>query len=779
MKSIAGGTNTSWYLFKPYQYQILENTHSCGYLQRDPCWGPIKSGRNIEMCCRCVNRTCKEFLSHRREALSEEEYLQFDPSELSCIDEYGYETAKKIGGLFERLPGNCTIESEEEENTKPIVVQRTDEQHIDTSVWEKPVEKPLAEPVIEIEEVDAGSTEDEKTSIFSSFVKAEQADIIEAEPDELIFIDAGPGTGKTYTLIQKLNYMVTEMDVDPESILVLCFTNAAVSVIKERLREFVNTGAHRSLVNIDVRTFHSFSWWLISQANELFSEQGWKSVGLQTLTYDTSLIVAERIMRQYGDTVVEGWSHFIVDEVQDLTNNLAKFVLTIVNTCVRNKCGVTVLGDACQAIYDYTQYDARESFSSDDFYRSLFSVMDGKAKFLFLSKNHRQGKELIEQTQGLRQAILDGDVSRMAEAVCTLAEKIEVEKIPKKTIGQKDLDQLRGKGSICLLFRNNGQTLKMSSDLRKHDVPHTLNVKETDANFAPWIADVFCDYSKPTISFDAFASRFAKSQSDFDADVIWSGINQMLHTDDEVLNVREILDAIAYSRIDAPFFRVNQETDVVVSNIHRAKGKEYDCVVVDQEFVENLKKDGCRADEYKTLYVAITRPRKKLLMADLQGKTALSIIKIFDSNRKRWGQVKNKAIKFFEFSAATDLAPEAFVNANRAAFSGIAVGDALSLVRKIDKNVVSYEIIHEDSEAVIGEICGAYIEDLKSYMRIDSASLIKLPATITDLYVSGVYSQVVDSEWLDTHPSIKKNAINGVWKWVDIIGAGHMNYDVY
>jgi hypothetical protein len=46
------------------------------------------------------------------------------------------------------------------------------------------------------------------------------------------------------------------------------------------------------------------------------------------------------------------------------------------------------------------------------------------------------------------------------------------------------------------------------------------------------------------------------------------------------------------------------------------------------------------------------------------------------------------------------------------------------------------------------------------------------------LYVSGVYSQVVDSDWLKLNPKIKAAKPNGVWKWIEIIGLGHMRYDV-
>ena len=106
-----------------------------------------------------------------------------------------------------------------------------------------------------------------KYNIYNAFLSAEQEDIIQADPSERIFVNAGPGTGKTYTLIEKINYMVQWKGVEPESIQVLCFTNAAVEEVKDRLARFVDEGGTRSLINVDVRTFHSFAWWLINQAN--------------------------------------------------------------------------------------------------------------------------------------------------------------------------------------------------------------------------------------------------------------------------------------------------------------------------------------------------------------------------------------------------------------------------------------------------------------------------------------------------------------------------------
>ena len=251
-----------------------------------------------------------------------------------------------------------------------------------------------------------------KYNIFNAFLSSEQEDIIQADPLERIFVNAGPGTGKTYTLIEKINYMVQWKGVDPETIQVLCFTNAAVEEVKDRLARFVDEGGTRSLINVDVRTFHSFAWWLINQANALFiGEDGFKRIDMLSLTYDSSISVARNIIAKFDDQILGGWSHFIVDEIQDLTDVRARFVIQMVKSCLKNEVGITVFGDSCQAIYDYSQDVVMWPMSSTEFYVELFKMFHEVGRFLRLNINHRQTDDLISLTQGLREAILKEDIS--------------------------------------------------------------------------------------------------------------------------------------------------------------------------------------------------------------------------------------------------------------------------------------------------------------------------------------------------------------------------------
>ena len=93
--------------------------------------------------------------------------------------------------------------------------------------------------------------EEKYGSIFRIFSEASQEEIIEAPVNQFSFVNAGPGTGKTYTLIEKIKYMLSSQDennelVNPEGILVLCFTNAAVNEIKDRIKKYAEEKGDRS-----------------------------------------------------------------------------------------------------------------------------------------------------------------------------------------------------------------------------------------------------------------------------------------------------------------------------------------------------------------------------------------------------------------------------------------------------------------------------------------------------------------------------------------------------
>ena len=165
----------------------------------------------------------------------------------------------------------------------------------------------VPEPKVEKKDINKPISFDTFDKLFKT---VEQSDVIEADRKESFIINAGPGTGKTYTLIRKIENLVSKQGVDAKEIVVLSFTNAVVKEVKERLISFANYGdGDRSLRNVDVKTFHSFAYWLLKMANENIDDlEEWqkKNLNFNKLTYDDCMVFGSALMKK-NPQIVESW----------------------------------------------------------------------------------------------------------------------------------------------------------------------------------------------------------------------------------------------------------------------------------------------------------------------------------------------------------------------------------------------------------------------------------------------------------------------------------------
>ncbi len=70
-----------------------------------------------------------------------------------------------------------------------------------------------------------------------------------------LLVNAGPGTGKTATLVRRIEYLITELHAAPESILVLTFSTDAAEELTERIERRLGSSIASE---ITISTFHGF-----------------------------------------------------------------------------------------------------------------------------------------------------------------------------------------------------------------------------------------------------------------------------------------------------------------------------------------------------------------------------------------------------------------------------------------------------------------------------------------------------------------------------------------
>ncbi|SIS19553.1 UvrD-helicase domain-containing protein [Natronorubrum thiooxidans] len=121
-----------------------------------------------------------------------------------------------------------------------------------------------------------------------------QRELIEST-EGLYLVDAGAGTGKTFTVTRRYANIVSQDDVEPDDVLLITFTRNAATEMKDRIVANCDYDM-RALTDAPIQTFHSL-------CNDILEQHGFHApthLGIDdAITGSTQILENETIEREY------------------------------------------------------------------------------------------------------------------------------------------------------------------------------------------------------------------------------------------------------------------------------------------------------------------------------------------------------------------------------------------------------------------------------------------------------------------------------------------------
>lgn len=348
-----------------------------------------------------------------------------------------------------------------------------------------------------------------------------------------LLICAGPGTGKTHTLIQRMIFRLKKIP-PPQKILALTFTHKAAQEMRERLPH------PRFASRVFLGTFHQFCLQVLQEEGkalklpspfslageteqEILAEIAWPEASFrercklleelrqlknQWWTLESlppALKIFQETQGDYGfldcddllqktiqlllefpsvrEKLQQRYREIFVDEYQDI-NALQQKLLELLSS---SSHFLTVIGDPQQAIYGFRGSDIRFFLE--------FPQIFAPAKQLFLTENYRNPSLLLQMSQSLlkpsaspplvAKSSLGGEASLFIAPTARAEAEYVAQEIEKKVGGLSffsydsqqvtpDEKRLYSFGEIAVFYRLHTQGLALEEAFQQKGIPYQL-----------------------------------------------------------------------------------------------------------------------------------------------------------------------------------------------------------------------------------------------------------------------------------------------------------------
>ncbi len=418
-----------------------------------------------------------------------------------------------------------------------------------------------------------------------------QLKIIKDNLNQYILVAAGPGSGKTRVLVHKLASLLLMEDVKHEQLLMLTFSRAATTEFKKRLIKLIGYAANF----IEIKTFHSYCFDLLGTVGSI--EKSGKILQLTTEKIKNGEVEPNRIVK----------SVLVIDEAQDMDVHEFGLIKSLMEK--NEEMRIVAVGDDDQNIYTFRGADSK--------YFEQF-IKEKSATKYELVENYRSKKNLVEFTNKYVEQIHHRFKTTPIVSNHKANGNIQIVNYNNDNFivpFANDILSTDLSGTTGVLTKTNDEALQITGLLLKNGIQAKLiqsndgfslyNLFETRS----FIEDLGLDKTIPTISNEVWNDakrKFAKKHSkSTNYNLCKNLLVDFQETNPKVKYRSDFEIFIKESKLE-DFVSQYGET-IIVSTIHKAKGKEFDNV-----FIMLDSFNAYTDDSKRQLYVAMTRAKQNL-----------------------------------------------------------------------------------------------------------------------------------------------------------------------
>ena len=418
-----------------------------------------------------------------------------------------------------------------------------------------------------------------------------QLKIINDNESKYIVVAAGPGSGKTRVLVHKLASLLLMEDVKHEQLLMLTFSRAAVTEFKKRLYKLIGNAASF----VDIKTFHAYCFDLLGKVGNLEkSDEIIKNTIEKIKNGDVEVC---RITK----TVL------VIDEAQDMNEDEFNLIKTLMEE--NEEMRVIAVGDDDQNIFEFRGASSK--------YLGQFVNSKSAVKYELL-ENYRSKSNLVEFSNQFAKRIQDRLKFTPVIAKQNDNGIIKIVQYRSKNLFSplvNDILETNLTGTTCVLTKTNDEALQITGLLLRNKIKAKL-IQSNEGFDLFHLAEIRHFIHLLNFKDDVFvinddtwdnAKREFRNlyQRSSNLEICNNLIRNFEITNPKMKYKSDFEVFIRESKLE-DFFDDAGET-IVVSTIHKAKGKEFDNVFLMLDNYDSATESGKRS-----LYVAMTRAKQNL-----------------------------------------------------------------------------------------------------------------------------------------------------------------------